>query len=110
MRMSKESNSSRFKRRPLTEDDRAIWADAQDRRYSPGKISTREEAAAIIKKIDPLRWFFMQRDRRWVASNPTKRDPLRSWFMKRDTAWVQKQMVRLGLNPEDVEWLLDASS
>lgn len=35
-----------------------------------------------------------------------KKDGHRMWRLQRDYRWMQKQMKKMGLNPEDARWLL----
>lgn len=71
--------------RDLTYEDRESWADAQDERMSapppPKKI---EDIQALIRNRNPVKWHQVRKDFRWV----------------------QKEMKRLGLNPEDARFIL----
>lgn len=72
--------------RPLTVEDRTGWADEQDKRghrvsRTPQNLG---EVRKLIKHRNPLRWMQLQRDFKWV----------------------QKEMKRLGLNPEDARYIL----
>lgn len=71
--------------RPLTLEDRAGWADAQDRGHKISrKPETLEAVRKLIKHRNPVRWMQLQRDYKWV----------------------QKEMKKLGLNPEDARYIL----
>jgi hypothetical protein len=72
-------------RRPLTNEDHLSWQTAQDIRQSePPAPRTIEDAR-----------------KRLQAANPVKYR-----FLKRDFKWAQKEMKKMGLNPEDARWLL----
>lgn len=68
--------------RDLTDDDLDDWYDAGNARRP--SIRTKEQAIAAIKKTNRYKWY----------------------EYKRNYRWVQKQMQRLGLNPEDARYLL----
>lgn len=70
--------------RDLTSEDRAGWANAQDARLKPPKVSTVNDVRRLIRNRNPVRWHQMQRDFKWV----------------------QKEMKRIGLNPEDARFML----
>lgn len=73
------------KPRDLTDEDRAGWADAQDARMSsPMRPKTMEDVQRLIRNRNPIRWRQVRRDFRWV----------------------QKEMKKLGLNPEDARFIL----
>ena len=69
------------KKRPLTEHDINSWLKAADARTGP---VSREEIIAYFKSKNAHRW----------------------WRINYDVRWIKKQMVRLGLNPEDWKELL----
>lgn len=83
MRMSNYNNRRRYDRRPLTEDDLQSWQDAVTKRPT-GKAKTEEDVKALIRNRNPVRW----------------------WQLQRDFKWVQKEMKKMGLNPEDARFLL----
>lgn len=66
----------------LDEPDYAFMFD--DTNTEPPRSRTRDEIARMIERKNPVRWR----------------------YLKRDFKWAQKQAVKLGLNPEDVRWLL----
>ena len=68
--------------RPLTEQDRVSWYSAQDRRTS--NLRDMDAVKALIRQRNPIRWR----------------------CLRKDFAWMQKEMKRLGLNPEDARYLL----
>lgn len=69
--------------RELTPEDRAGWNDALDRRASM-KPQTVESVRALIRQRNPIRWRQLQND----------------------IKWVEKEMKKLGLNPEDARSIL----
>lgn len=71
-------------RRNLTPVDRNGWADAQDSRAMDKGPKDQESIRNLIRNRNPVRW----------------------WQLQRDFKWVQKEMKRLGLNPEDARFLL----
>jgi hypothetical protein len=75
----------RFQRRDLTPMDRLGWDDAlSSREESTMPPRTREEVIERVKAINPIRWR----------------------MMRRDFKWLQKEMHKMGLNPEDARFLL----
>lgn len=73
------------KPRNLTEDDRLGWDDAMDQRQkSPLQPRTVQDVQRLIRNRNPLRWHGIQKDFKWV----------------------QKEMKKLGLNPEDARYIL----
>lgn len=71
--------------RDLTEADRIGWDVAMDQRAaSKMRPQTREDIIRLIRNRNPLRWH---------------------GFVK-DYKWVQKEMKKLGLNPDDARYLL----
>lgn len=70
--------------RNLTDDDRNAWADAQDSREKAIKPRTIQDVQVLIRNRNPIRWAQLQRDFRWM----------------------QKEMKRMGLNPEDARYIL----
>jgi hypothetical protein len=70
--------------RNLTEADRIGWADAQDSRESSMKPRTIEDVKALVRNRNPIRWRQLQGDFRWL----------------------QKEMKKMGLNPEDARYIL----
>ena len=71
-------------RRDLTDEDRLAWDEAQDQRMRKTKPETLDDIRALIRHRNPIRWRQVQKDYRWV----------------------QKEMKRLGLNPEDARYIL----
>ena len=73
-------------RRPLTEEDRVGWYDAQDtmRRNMSKEPKNIESVRRLIRHRNPVRWYNLQRDFKWV----------------------QKEMKKMGLNPEDARYIL----
>lgn len=69
--------------RELTDEDRAGWNDALDRRAAM-KPQTVESVRALIRQRNPIRWHQLQRD----------------------IKWVEKEMKKMGLNPEDARSIL----
>lgn len=69
--------------RDLTDQDRLEWDIALDSQPR-GKPKTLEQARAILKARNRLRW----------------------WGMQRDYKWLQKEMLKMGLNPEDARFML----
>lgn len=84
MRMNSEPRKSRNQRRSLNDEDRISWADAQDRRETAAEIRTREDVRALLRQRNPIKWMQIQRDIRWV----------------------EKEMKKMGLNPEDARSVL----
>jgi hypothetical protein len=41
-----------------------------------------------------------------IEAELNRRNHHRMWRLRRDYRWVQKQMGKMGLNPEDARWLL----
>lgn len=78
-------NEARFGKGPrdLTDADYDAWSAAADEGFKP-TIRTIQQAQTALRRINPVRW-------RQVQS---------------DYKWVQKQMKRLGLNPEDARYIL----
>jgi len=76
---SKESNE----RRDLTEEDRLGWYDAGTSRKGPAD-RTIQDVRALVRNRNPVRWRQLQKNFKWV----------------------QKEMRKLGLNPEDARYLL----
>lgn len=71
--------------RDLTDRDVVSWDDALNTREGgTTRPQTIEEVRTLLRKKDPVRW----------------------WRIKRDHRWMQKQMLKLGLNPEDARFLL----
>lgn len=70
--------------RDLTEYDRAGWADAQDAREAAVTPRTVNSAQRLIRQRNPVKY------RR----------------LEKDFKWLQKEMVRIGLNPEDARYIL----
>jgi len=71
--------------RDLTEDDRLGWYDAgTERSKKAPRPSTIEDVQKLIKNRNPVRWYSLQSDFKWV----------------------QKEMRKLGLNPEDARYIL----
>lgn len=72
------------KPRDLTDEDRLAWDDALDQRARKTKPETLDDIRALIRHRNPIRWRNLQKDYRWV----------------------QKEMKKLGLNPEDARYIL----
>ena len=70
-------------RRDLTDDDRLSWDNAlSNRTFS--KPRNLIEAGERIRLRNPVRW----------------------WGMKRDYKWLQKQLKNMGVDPDQARWLL----
>ena len=69
--------------RSLNEGDREAWYEAQDKRQGP-KFSTIEQVRAHLKKRNAPRYFDLMRQYKWL----------------------KKEMVKMGLNPEDARYIL----
>jgi hypothetical protein len=72
-----------YQPRDLTDDDRAGW-DAALSAQPRGKQATIDDVKQLIRHRNPIKW----------------------WQMQRDFKWLQGEMKRLGLNPEDARFLL----
>lgn len=70
-------------RRRLSDDDVAGWVEAASQRTPPRKRD-RETLRNYLKARSPWKWAALNRYLRWA----------------------EKEMERLGLNPEDVRWIL----
>jgi hypothetical protein len=70
--------------RNLTEADRIGWADAQDSRESSMKPRTTQDVRALVRNRNPIKWAQLQGNYRWL----------------------QKEMKKMGLNPEDARYIL----
>jgi len=71
--------------RDLTDRDIVSWDDALNTREGGStRPQTMEEVRTILRRKDPIRWRRIKRDRKWI----------------------EKQMLKLGLNPEDARFLL----
>ena len=77
---SKESNE----RRDLTEEDRLSWYDAGTSRPKGPADRTIQDVRALVRNRNPVRWRQLQKNFKWV----------------------QKEMRKMGLNPEDARYLL----
>lgn len=71
-------------RRDLTEDDRLAWYDAASEREKAIRPQTIADVQALVRNRNPIRWRQLQGHYRWL----------------------QKEMKRLGLNPEDARYML----
>lgn len=71
-------------RRDLTEEDRTGWQEAMDSREQSIKPRTIQDVQALLRHRNPIRWNQLRRDFRWM----------------------QKEMKRMGLNPEDARYIL----
>jgi hypothetical protein len=67
--------------RPLDEDDYISFDEAVQQRKPPRGI------ADIKKEL-------------------TQRNFMRMYALRKDFRWLQKQMKKMGLNPEDARWIL----
>lgn len=67
----------------VTDEELIGWDAAADGRKPP-KPATIEEVRAALRRINPVKWHNVQSDYRWV----------------------QKQMKKMGLNPEDARFIL----
>lgn len=77
-------NEARFGSAPrdLTDEDFVDWdISIQNRKPT---LQNKEHAIQAIRRMNPYKWA----------------------EYKRNYKWVQKQMKKLGLNPEDIRWLL----
>lgn len=70
--------------RRLTVQDLTAFQDAQDERFSKRELRRIEDVRAEISKVNPVKF----------------------WQMRRDFKWLQRQMKKLGLNPEDARYIL----
>jgi hypothetical protein len=77
--------NQRFQRRRLTDQDHLDWQTAQDL----GAI--RKPKPQTIQEVKQLL---------------TWKDPMRMRRMRKDFAWMEKQLAKMGLNPEDARYLL----
>ncbi len=66
--------------RPLTSNDIHSWMEAK----TEGPPRGADEVRKRIRQANPVRWAHLQKE----------------------FAWAQKQAKKLGVNPEDVRWLL----
>lgn len=69
--------------RDLTDDDRLQWDTALNQQ-TRGQQRTHAQVREMLKQRNRLRW----------------------WGMQRDFKWLQREMERMGLNPEDARYLL----
>lgn len=78
-------NEARYGKQPhrLTDDEQDDWAAAADMGFKPD-IKNAEQARKLIRAINPVRFRQCQSDFKWL----------------------QKQMKKIGLNPEDARYLL----
>lgn len=72
------------KPRDLTEADRLGWYDAGDEREKSIKPRTVQDVQSLIRNRNPVRWRQLQGHYKWL----------------------QKEMKRIGLNPEDARYIL----
>lgn len=78
------SQSKSNVRRDLTEDDRLAWYDAASEREKAIRPQTIADVQALVRNRNPIRWRQLQGHYKWL----------------------QKEMKRLGLNPEDARYML----
>jgi len=75
----------RTQRRDLTNADYDAFDAALDERAAaPMKPQTRQQLRALIRKRNPLRW----------------------WSLQNDLRWVEREMKALGYNPDDARYIL----
>jgi hypothetical protein len=70
--------------RPATDDDRAGWFSAATEADKPPALNTREQLITHLRH----------------------KNPVRVHRLRKDFKWMQKEMKKLGRNPEDARWLL----
>lgn len=75
---------SKSERRDLTEDDRLAWYDAGSEREKAIRPQTIADVQALVRNRNPVRWRQLQGHYKWL----------------------QKEMKRMGLNPEDARYML----
>jgi len=80
----KQVEAQKNQRRDLTEADRLSWYDAGTSRSRGPADRTVQDVQALIRNRNPVRWR----------------------QFKSHYRWVQKEMKKLGLNPEDARYLL----
>lgn len=83
--LEKEYNKTRYGSQPrdLEDDDIEGWESASEAGYHV-KPETRSQVQAMLRRSNPVRWAQCQGDLRWA----------------------QRQMKKLGLNPEDARFML----
>lgn len=69
--------------RDLTPEDRESWYDAASQRPEANE-RTIENLKLLIRNRNPVRW----------------------WRIRNDYKWLQREMLRLGMSPEDARFLL----
>lgn len=67
-----------------THDANLGWGDPLDKRVSRPELRKLEDVRQAVQKKSPRRWARIQRDYKWA----------------------EKQMLKLGLNPEDTRFIL----
>lgn len=71
-------------RRSPTEAERLGWDNALTERSKDAPPKTLTSIRTLIKNKNPVRW----------------------WQLQRDFKWVQKEMKKMGLNPDDARYIL----
>ena len=71
-------------RRDLTEEDRLGWYDAGTEREKAIRPKTIADVQALVRNRNPVRWRQLQGHYKWL----------------------QKELTRMGLNPEDARYML----
>jgi len=72
-------------KRQANEHDILAWVDATEQREGqpPPRLTT-EQWAAYLKAKNPARWY----------------------RMRKDFKWAQRMLLKIGVDPEEVRWLL----
>lgn len=70
--------------RPVTDDEFESWFAAATEQDEPPKHLNRKQLLMMLKVKNPIR---MRR-------------------LRKDYAWMQRQLKKVGANPEDARWLL----
>lgn len=85
---------------------RDIWRYAQYRSHATPRPVTEDEYdswfAAAMEQDEPPKHL----NRNQLLAALRLRNPVRMRRLRKDYAWMQRQLKKLGANPEDARWLL----